>query len=215
LGQAVRNSQDGISLVQTAEGALGETTDILQRMRELGVQASSDQLANSDRALINNEFTSLIAEITRIASATKFGTKNLLDGSLTAASITVGTDATATNTVTLSIGSMDATSLGVGGLAISTSAGASAAIAAIDTALTNVITTRAQLGATQNRLEHTINNLTVAVENLSASESRIRDADFATEVAAMTRGQILQNAGTSVASQANQLPQSVLQLLRG
>lgn len=214
LGQAVRNAQDGISMVQTAEGALDESTSILQRMRELSVQSSSDQLTDTDRTLVQNEVSAMQTELTRIASATKYGTKSLVDGSLSA-SITVGTDASATNTVTITIASMDATSLGVGSISVSTVASASAAITSIDAALNTLNSTRSQIGAVQNRLEHVVANLNVAVENLSASESRIRDADFAEEVSKMTRGQILQQAGTSVAGQANQLPQGVLSLLRG
>jgi flagellin len=318
LGQAIRNAQDGISMIQTAEGALDETQSILQRMRELSVQAANGSLASDERNKITAEFQNLQQEITRIAQTTQFGDTYLINGNLaqTAGSAlgaalasaqgflgvrTVGAIAAttysitvdaATSTVTLfrsgsnsniqtavqysapSTGSFtvtlggvqvdlmasvlatgsiyastgnatftvtggasmmigtgntqtfDALSFGlanmtagssglaVGSLQVDTASNANDAITKITAAIGSVSSERAKLGALQNRMEHTVNNLSISFENLSASHSRIVDADFAVEVSMMVRGQILQQAGTSVAAQANQLPQGVLALLR-
>ncbi|MFN8533052.1 MAG: flagellin [Dehalococcoidia bacterium] len=330
LGQAVRNAQDGISLIQTAEGALDESQSILQRMRELSVQAANGTLASDERSKITAEFQNLQAELTRIAQTTQFGDAYLINGNMaqtttiggsdivasygisgirptgavaaTTYTITVasaGSTATHSNyTITISRGSAgsvgvvsavqfgalvsagaptssitiaglqldivgsgidagvaehvggsasvftvaggasmmigtgntqlyDALSFGlsnrsagsgglaVGSLQVDTASNAQDALAKLMTAIGSVSTERAKLGALQNRMEHTINNLSISFENLSASQSRIIDADFAFEVSMMVRGQILQQAGTSVAAQANQLPQSVLSLLQG
>jgi flagellin len=241
LKQAVRNSQDGISVVQTAEGALNETTSILQRMRDLAVQASNsgsqDTTAQADA---DTEFKQLGAELDRIQKTTKFGSQGLLDGtysgkfqvgsespsatalSATANVITVDLSTTGITTVNGSatgITGLDSAGLGLGTAALTgATAGdpslANAAIVSIDAALTGVSTVRASLGASQNRFEHTINNLNVTVENLSASESRIRDTDMAQEMVQFTRSQILSQAGTAMLAQANQAPQSVLKLLQ-
>lgn len=220
LNQAVRNAQDGISLIQTAEGGLNETHSILQRMRELTVQSANDTNTTEDRGEIQKEFNQLAKEITRIADTTEFNTKNLLGGG---ASFNLQIGANEGQSITLSIGAMDATSLGVAtgtdesdtaGLDISTaSADFDDVLDKIDTAIETVSGERAKLGATQNRLDHTINNLTATSENLSAAESRIRDVDMAKEMMNFTKNNILSQASTSMMAQANQMPQNVLRLL--
>lgn len=215
LNQAVRNAQDGISLIQTAEGALNETHAILQRMRELAVQSANDTNTNEDRTQIQAEITQLVSEINRIATTTQFNTQNLLTGSLNA---TFQIGANKSQTMNLTIGNMAAGALGASGAKIAsvklnTQSGAAAAITTIDAAIGAVSTQRANLGAVQNRLEHTIANLNVASENLTAAESRIRDVDMAKEMADFTKEQILQQAGTAMLAQANMKPQSVLKLL--
>ena len=314
LKVAVRNTQDGVSVVQTAEGGLTETHAILQRMRDLAVQSSNDSNDTNSRAAINAEATALKDELTRIADKTTFNNVKLLDGTftgkdfqvgyaagdtitvdiqaagasaatstwangaatataaaatftqngvvVTTAALTASTDANNiatqlnndsnfSSSFTASVddngglvvqsntglagaitvggglnaagtnaaagaggGGFSAVNLGVSGVNLGTQAGASAAITAIDTAIESVSTARANLGALQNRFEHTINNLNVTAENLSASESRIRDTDMAQEMMAFTRSQILSQAGTAMLAQANQAPQSVLSLLR-
>ncbi|NKX94232.1 flagellin [Sanguibacter hominis ATCC BAA-789] len=213
--QAVRNAQDGISVVQTAEGALTETHSILQRMRTLSVQAANDGGLNATaKGNIQDEITQLATELDRIAATTEFNGKTLLDGSYDGA-FQVGAN-TSTNdviSVTLSTG-MSSGDLGVDALAVATFAGASAAIVAIDSAIDEVSKTRSSLGAVQNRFDHTINNLNVAAENLAASESRIRDTDMASEMVQYTRASILSQAGTAMLAQAKSIPQSVLQLLQ-
>jgi flagellin len=228
LKVAVRNAQDGVSVVQTAEGALNETTSILQRMRDLAVQASNggsqDTTAQADA---NTEFQQLGKELDRIAGTTKFGSQSLLSGTYQGA-FQVGSESSATNaanviTVDISttgalsgtgLTALDSTGLGIGTSDLTTTANATSAIDTLDTALKGVSTVRANLGAYQNRFEHTINNLNVATENLSASESRIRDTDMAQEMVQFTRSQILSQAGTAMLAQANQSPQSVLKLLQ-
>jgi flagellin len=225
LKVAVRNAQDGISVVQTAEGALTETHSILQRMRDLSVQASSTGSQDSDaRSAAQTEFAQLGEELDRIATTTAFGGQQLLDMSGTAyqGTFQVGANGSSSDQIavdlsTAAFGSstltgFDSSGLGVGALDLTTAG--TAAIDAIDTAIKGVSTARATLGAYQNRFEHTINNLNVAVENLSASESRIRDTDMAQEMVSFTRSQILTQAGTSMLAQANQAPQNVLSLLR-
>lgn len=302
LTQASRNSQDGISLIQTAEGALNETHAILQRMRELAVQGASDTNTDTDRGKLQNEIDELRFEVTRIAEKTQFNTQVLLDGNfgaqldttstmLSVAGVTGieisgaaaetytfaddGSDITVTNAagdsvtmigaslasgvgtlnvdhfgikittdstyvngtmsgdvvvtgatvkihiganenenLTLSIGDMTAAGLGLTGVSVSSQAGADAAITTINTALDKVSDQRAQLGAKQNRLEHTIKNLDTSAENLQASESRIRDVDMAKEMMEFTKNNILQQAAQAMLAQANQQPQGVLQLLR-
>ena len=210
LNMAVRNAQDGISVVQTAEGALTETHSILQRMRELAVQASNDGASDSTaKAAAQEEVDQLIAELDRIAGSTRFGSQKLLDGSFSGVSFQIG--ANEGETLSVSIGAMDSSTIGVSGVDLTSAA--AAAITQIDTAIASVSSERSALGATQNRLEHTIANLSVAAENLAASESRIRDTDMAQEMVSFTRAQILQQAGTSMLAQANQAPQSVLSLL--
>jgi flagellin len=217
LNQAVRNAQDGISLIQTAEGALNETHSILQRMRELSVQAANGTLNGGDRGAIQKEITSLVAEVDRIATTTEFNTTSLLNGTASGLSFQIG--ANSGQTVTVSIANAGASALGLNPLGVSTTdlstaSGANAAISILDAAIKNISDSRADLGAVQNRLEHTIANLGVASENLAASESRVRDVDMAQEMMTFTKTQILQQAGTAMLAQANQAPQNVLQLLR-
>ncbi|GAA2579538.1 flagellin [Dactylosporangium fulvum] len=226
LKVAVRNAQDGISVVQTAEGALTETHSILQRMRDLSVQAASTGSQDSDaRSAAQTEFSQLTQELDRIATTTSFGGQKLLDVGNAAyvGTFQVGANTTDADAITVSLGTpafgsdstmtgFDSAGLGVDSLDLTTSG--TAAIEAIDAAIKGVSTARATLGAYQNRFEHTINNLNVAVENLSASESRIRDTDMAQEMVSFTRSQILTQAGTSMLAQANQAPQNVLSLLR-
>jgi flagellin len=210
LKVAVRNSQDGISVVQTAEGALNESHSILQRMRDLAVQAANDgALSDADKTKADKEFQALSSELTDI-SKTKFNGTPLLDGTYTGKNFQVG--ANSTDTLSVSIADMSATGLGATG-DITTAANATTAITAIDTAIGKVSTERAGLGANQNRLEHKINNLNVAVENLTSSESRIRDTDMAQEMTNFSRTQILSQAGTAMLAQANQSTQGILKLL--
>lgn len=214
LQMASKNSQDGISLIQTAEGALSESHSILQRMRELAVQASSDTNVASDRTAITTEITDLQSELKRISDTTTFNTQKLLNGSLDA-TLQVGADATQVIQVTLAT-SMSASGLLVDGNSISftSTGGAQSAITAIQTAIDTVSTNRSTFGAKQNRLEHTIVNLDTAAENLQAAESRIRDVDMAQEMMTYTKSNILNQAATAMLAQANQAPQGVLQLLR-
>ncbi|MED0701297.1 MULTISPECIES: flagellin [Aeribacillus] len=181
LEMASKNAQDGISLIQTAEGALNETHSILQRMRELAVQSANDTNTDTDRAELQKEVDQLIEEIDRIANTTQFNTKNLLDGTLSGSGngLIFHIGANSGQNVELTIANMKASGIGVSGLKIDTQSGADAAITTIDNAINKVSSERAKLGAMQNRLEHTINNLGASAENLTAAESRIRDVDYA------------------------------------
>ncbi len=212
LNQAARNAQDGISLAQTAEGALNETTNLLQRMRELAVQSANDTNTSADRGSLNAEFSQLVSEITRISDQTQFNNRGVLNGSVNGAVFHIG--ANAGQTITLSIADHDATALSVNGLTVSTQGHANSAITQIDKAIGTVDGTRGKLGAVMNRLESTIANLSNVSENISASRSRIIDADIAQETSAMTKNNILQQAGVSVLAQANQTPQLALSLLQ-
>ncbi|WP_269317772.1 flagellin N-terminal helical domain-containing protein [Exiguobacterium sp. KJ 601] len=216
LDQASRNAQDGISLIQTAEGALNETHSILQRMRELSVQSANDTNTNEDRAELQKEVSELTSEISRIANNTEFNTKTLMSGgfSATGSGLQFHIGANASQSIELTIANMTATGLSVDGVDISTQAGADTAITTINDAIKNVSSERAKLGATQNRLEHTINNLNVGAENLQAAESRVRDVDMAKEMMNFTKNNILNQAAQAMLAQANQQPQAVLQLLR-
>ncbi|HBR96097.1 MAG TPA: flagellin FliC [Gammaproteobacteria bacterium] len=208
LNQAVRNSNDGISLAQTAEGALQESTNILQRMRELAVQAANGTNSADDRDNLNAEFVALDAEIGRIASVTQFNGKKILGTSAGSFAFQVGANVDETMKITTS--SIASTGETIDG---STASGAEAAITAIDTMIDQVTTQRATYGAAQSRFASAINNLQIGVENQSAARGRIVDADFAVETANLTRAQILQQAGTAMVSQANSAPQTVLSLL--
>jgi len=212
LNQAIRNAQDGVSLIQTAEGALNETHSILQRMRELAVQSANDTNITTDRNALQAEVTQLNAEIDRIANTTMFNTQTLLDASFTGRHFHVG--ANAAQSVTLGIADMRAAALGVAPVAIGTQAGADTAITTVTTAIGTVSRERSSLGAMQNRLSHTINNLGTSAENLSAAESRIRDVDMASEMMQFTKMNILSQAAQAMLAQAMQQPQGVLQLLR-
>ena len=217
LNQASRNAQDGISMIQTAEGALNETQAILQRMRELAVQAANDTNVTNDRTAIEEELTTLESEIDRIANSTTFNQKKLLDGTLSGGSkvnFQIGADCGVS--MSLEITSMSAGALGVAAISaeVANFTDATAAICTINDAIEKVSTQRSQLGAAQNRLEHTIKNLDNASENIQASESRIRDVDMAKEMMEFTKNNILQQASQAMLAQANQAPQGVLQLLR-
>lgn len=213
LNQAVRNANDGISLAQTAEGALQETTTALQRMRQLAVQAQNGINSSEDLNALNKEVSALKSEITRIAGNSEFAGIKVLDGELSA-SFLVGAnagqtiDVVAKNTNGFSAGGLSLTSVSV-----STTAGASSALASIDAALSVVNGARADLGAIQNRFQSTIRNLTNISENVSAAQSRIQDTDFASETAKLTKFQIMQQASLAILSQANQRPQAALSLL--
>lgn len=215
LNMASKNAQDGISLIQTAEGALNETHAILQRMRELAVQAANDTNTTADRQALQDEVNQLIEEISRIATQTEFNTKVLLSGSFgTGNELIFHIGANENQIIKLTLGDMTATGLGLSGIDITTQTGAEAAITTIQSGIDKVSNERAKLGAVQNRLEHTINNLGTAAENLQAAESRIRDVDMAKEMMEFTKNSILQQAATAMLAQANQQPQGVLQLLR-
>ena len=211
---AARNANDGISLAQTAEGALSSIGENMQRIRELAVQAANGTNSAEDRAALQKEVTQLSAEITRVKDNSSFNGTKLLDGSTTSFTIQVGADAGADNQISISTVDMSATATAVAALDISSASGATAALTAIDTQLQTVNTARADLGAIQNRFTSVISNLSINSENLSASRGRITDADYAAETAELTRTQILQQAGTAMLAQANQVPQNVLSLLR-
>ncbi len=213
LQQASRNSQDAISLIQTTEGALNESHDILQRMRELTVQAGNDSNAPEDRTAIKAEIDELNKELTRIAEKTKFNGKTVLDGTFSKQNFQIGANKGDSLEIT-KVASMTASGLGTSGIEVSTHSKAAAALDSIDGAIQAVSTTRSKLGAIQNRLEHTIKNLDVNAENTQAAESRIRDTDMAKEMMKFTKDNILSQAAQAMLSQANQAPQGVLQLLR-
>lgn len=212
LNQAMRNANDGISLAQTADGALGETTNILQRMRDLSVQASNGIYNDADRASMNEEFSQLQSELDRIADSTTFNGKKVLDGGMTSgASFQVGANANETINVTIDGATQD--DLGTGSLNVSTAANAQDSLKAIDDAISKVSENRGNLSAVQNRFESAISNLGNVSENLAASNSRIVDADIAAEVSASLRNRILAQAGVAVQAQANQSAGVTLTLL--
>lgn len=214
LDQAKRNANDGISLVQTAEGALNEVSSILIRLRELAVQSANGSVSNLDKDTLDEEFQSLVNEVNRIGRSTEFSGIKLLDGSTSAVSFQVGYGTTAgIDTISVSLAASLSTTLGLNSLDIGSGGAAGTAITNIDAAINSVSSLRGSLGAAQNRLGSTINNLSITVENLSAAESRIRDVDVAFETSQLTRNQILQQASIAVLSQANSLPQSALRLL--
>ena len=211
LDQASANASDAIGLIQTAEGALTETHSMLQRMVTLATQSANGTYNSTARAAIGEEVTALKAEIDRIASTTDYnGVKPIASTS----NITVQIGPTSGETLEITAAKMDAASLGVSAISVSTVSDSNAAITAINKAINTVSTHRAKLGASQNRLEHTINNLKTTNENMTAAESRIRDTDMAKEMAAFTKNNILNQAAQSMLSQANQQPQGVLSLLR-
>ena len=209
--KASSNAQDGISLIQVAEGALNETHSILQRMNELATQAANDTNTSVDRTAIKNEMDQLTSEINRIQSTTQFNTMNLLDGSFTSKNLQVG--ALSGQTIKISVTKMSASNIGVSGLAVSSNVKAGEAMSKIQLAIQSVSSQRSKLGAIQNRLEHTINNLNTTSENTSAAESRIRDTDMASEMVEYSKNNILQQAGQSMLAQANQANHGVLSLL--
>lgn len=223
MAQAQRNANDGISVAQTAEGALDQINDNLLRIRELSVQASNDTNSDTDRASIQEEITARVNEIDRISNSTQFNGKNILDGSIASMDIQVGANTSASDTLTITLANGQSSALIVDDAdasvdlttgAVTDSATAKASIDAIDNALEAVDSARSGLGSIQNRFEAVIGNLQSSEINLSSARSRIEDTDYATEVANMTRSQILQQAGTSLLAQANQTPQNVLALLQ-
>lgn len=212
LNQASRNAQDGISLIQTAEGALDETHSMLQRLRTLAVQSANGTYVSTDRTNIQAEVDQLTQEITEIAGKTEFNKMKLVNGSTQEVDFQVG--ANGSQKITISMQSMAASALGVSSLSLSAASTAEAAIATIDTAINNVSTFRSKLGAVQNRLEHTISNVDNSAENLQAAESRIRDTDMAKEMMEFTRTNVLSQATQSMLAQANAKPNQVLSLLQ-
>lgn len=213
LDQAARNANDAISLAQTAEGALAEVTTSLQRIRTLAVQSQNGINGSADRLALQKEVSALKSEITRISTDSQFGKTDILTGAFSATFL-VGANGGQTIAVTLNqTGGYGASGLGVGATTVATEAGASAALASIDAAISTIGGTRADLGALQNRFQSTIRNLSNISENVSAARSQIRDTDFATETAELTRNQIIQQASLTVLGQANQRPQSALSLL--
>mgnify|MGYP001619312816 FL=1 len=224
--QAIQNANDGISVAQTAEGALQASTDILQRMRELAVKARNGTNGTADQTATNSEFAQMSDEITRISASTNLNGKNLLDGSAGTVTLQVGANTGSANHIDLVLSSkFDAVSLSVGSgtvvLTGTTGTGAGSAsqnidnaITAIDAAIAAIGATRASLGASQNRLTSTISNLQNIIENTTAAQGRVQDTDFAAETANLTKQQTLQQASTSVLAQANQLPSAVLKLLQ-
>ena len=211
LNKASSNAQDGISLIQVAEGALNETHSILQRMNELATQAANDTNTSVDRTAIRNEMDQLTSEINRIQSTTQFNTMNLLDGTFSSKNLQVG--ALSGQTIKISVTKMSASNIGVSGLSVSSNVKAGQAMSKIQLAIQSVSSQRSKLGAIQNRLEHTINNLNTTSENTQAAESRIRDTDMAEEMVEYSKNNILQQAGQSMLAQANQQNQGVLSLL--
>ncbi len=216
LTQAVRNAQDGISMAQTAEGAMNEVHDMLQRMNELATQAANGSLQSEDRSYIQMEVDQLVSEIDRVATTTTFNEKSLLNGSLAkGVALQVGAEGTTSNTITIKIASLTAKGLKVSGLKVSGKTGtvAQKAMTKIKDAIKILNEQRSRVGAVQNRLEHTVNNLNNVVENTTAAESQIRDTDMATEMVKYSNANILQQAGQSMLAQSNQSNQGVLSLL--
>jgi flagellin len=216
IKQAARNANDAVSMIQTAEGGLSEVNNLLSRMRELAVAAANGgTLGNSERGAINTEYTALLSEIDRIVAVTTYNGQVLLDGSVSATSFQVGSFNTSNDRLSLTITATGSSTLAINGTDVSTVAGAQSVLSLLDTAIRGVAIQRANVGASQNRLVTTVDNLGIAFNNLSAANSRILDADVAEETAAMTRNNILLQAGISVLAQANTQPEAALQLLRG
>lgn len=221
LGQAQRNTNDGVSMSQVAEGGMSSMQDIVSRMRELAVESANATLGSTERGYVQTEFKQLSSEINRISSVTNFNGQNLLDGSASAGlTFQVGINNTANDRLSMQITKLTASTLGTAGLhvasaSLSTATNAQAAIASFDAAIKQLSTARSNIGAVQNRLQVTVNNLSTTSTNLSAATARIMDTDIASETSKMTQANILQQAGISVLSQANSLPQNALQLLRG
>jgi flagellin len=213
--QAMRNTNDGISLLNTAEGATAEVANILKRMRELAIQSASDTLDGDERQYIQDEFTELVDEVSRIAAVTEFNGVQLTN-TTTTLSVQVGINNTSNDRISIGMGDLRATVLGIdtGSVNLSTVTGAQSAIAIFDTALDSVNSHRSGYGSAQNRLETALRNVEIYVENITAAESRIRDADYAYETAEMAKHQILQQAGISVLSQAKAINQGVLSLIQ-
>jgi flagellin len=215
INQSVRNSSDGISLTQIADGAAATIGNLLSRLRELSSQSASGTVGNTERSYIDQEFVALRSEIDRIAQVTEFNGQALTSGSTISFSIAIGFRSGSGNTLDLALNDITTTSLGISSVNVSTSANATSALANIDNAISAVASARAEYGSIQNRFEATIANLQVTSENLTAAESRIRDADIAHETSVFTKNQILVQTGISVLAQANNLPQQALALLQG
>ncbi|NIQ36970.1 MAG: flagellin FliC [Proteobacteria bacterium] len=218
MNQAIRNANDGVSMLQTAEGALNEVSGMLTRMRELAEQAATGTVGDAQKKTLDSEFQQLMSEIDRIAEVTEFnGTKlingDLSSGSADAATFQIGIQATANDRLAVDIDSMKTEELAISGVVISTAGLAQSALAKIDSAIAQVASQRGTIGAVQNRLERTIANLSISAENLTAAESQVRDVDMALEMAAFTKNQIMSQAGTAMLAQANLVPQTVLTLL--
>lgn len=217
--QAMRNANDGVSLLQTAEGAYGQISNDLSRMRELAVQASNDSLSATDRGYVNTEFQVLSTEITRVANVTEYNGQKLLDGTAGAGgtglmTFQVGTRNSSADQITITLGKLDATALGVDASLVDTLANAQTSITTIDAAITTLNTARATLGATVDQLTASSNNLSTTIEHYSESLSQIRDVNMASESANFSKAQVLQQAGVSMLAQANALPNLALKLLR-
>ena len=214
LNKASSNAQDGISLIQTAEGALNEVHSILQRMNELATQAANDPNTTADRGAIQSEIDQLVSEIDRIQSTTQFNTMNLLDGTFSSKKLQVGS--LSGQAITINIGNMNASTIGIkaANMKVSSFSKAGGVMSAVAGALSKVSAQRSTLGALQNRLEHTIANLDVAAENTQSAESRIRYTDMASEMVEYSKNNILAQAGQSMLAQANQATQGVLSLLQ-
>jgi flagellin len=210
---AERNTQDGVSLVQTAEGSLDEVNNLLIRMRELAIQASNGTLSTADRATVDTEFQALVAEVDRIAGTATFNGVTLLDGTTTGLSIQTGIDAG--DVIGIGLTDMRASTLSIDTLDVTSITNASSALTTLDAAIDSVVTARGDLGAAQNRMMSSIASIANTRENLSAAESRIRDVDVAIETADLTRNSILQQAAVAVLGQANVQPQLALSLLQG
>ena len=213
LTQASANAEDGISAVQTAEGALAEVHDMLQRMNELAVKASNGTNTTADRGYIDSEVQALKSEISRVATTTTFNEQSLLNGDFTGKNLQVGAENSADQRITISIVAMSATGIGIDGVEVTDESSANDAIDTIKEALASVSKQRSDLGAVQNRLEHTIKNLDNVVENTTSAESSIRDTDMASEMVRYSNNNILAQAGQSMLAQANQSNQGVLSLL--
>ena len=214
LQQAERNANDGVSLLQVAEGSLNETSGILIRLRELAVQSANGTLGTGERAALDEEFQAQLTEIDRIANVTQFNGVQILDGSAPTITFQVGTNNTANDQIAVTGVNATSAGLGVAGTAIATQSGSLAVLSALDTAINSVASLRGGFGAAQNRLESAIRSIQISTENTSAAESRIRDVDVASETAALTRNQVLQQAGISVLAQANVSTQVALRLLQ-
>lgn len=222
LNQAVRNANDGISLMQTAEGATTEITNMLQRMRELAVQASNDTYTSFDRSALNAEVTALKSEITRIADNTEWNGMKLFTAANASAggigvaglvTLQLGVDGTSNDRITVQLNDIDSTVLGIASISLATNSGATAALASLDTAISTIDNDRARFGATINRLTYATDNLSSVSQNTTASRSRILDTDYAKASSELARTQIIQQAATAILAQANQSQQSVLKLL--
>ena len=216
LTQASYNAEDAISLVQTAEGAIHEVHDMLQRINELCVKAANDTYASEDRTYIQDEINQIISEVDRIAATTSFNERKLLDGSYVGRKFHVGADSDAQSQISISIATMTASVLGIASITVTGSTGSNAVsgIGLIKTAITTLNKERSKLGAIQNRLEHTVNNLDNVVENTQAAESTIRDTDMAAEMVKFSNNNILAQAGTAMLANSNQANQGVLSLLQ-